>query len=95
VPFDDIRESSEPFDRLTELCKTMTDSIETEENAEVKGIIFLNEGERAGIQLFGYDTTVEGMADLLVHLKALFASQGKQFGVMTDQGFMLMDEVGT
>jgi hypothetical protein len=88
---DDIIESGEPFDRLTELCDIMQESIHTPENEDVRGIIFLHDADRGGMVLMNYTDTSSAMADLLVHMKALFASQGKGFGVMTDQGFMLMD----
>ena len=89
---EDIRESDEPFDRLTRLCDIMQESIHSPENADVKGIIFLHDADSGGIVLMNYDDTSQGMADLLVHMKALFNSQGKGFGVMTDQGVMLMEE---
>lgn len=59
---------------------------------DVKAIVFLSDPDRSGIQMLGYKDTSEGMADLLVHMKAIFTSMGKGFGVMTDQGVMLMDE---
>jgi hypothetical protein len=62
------------------------------EAPEVRGIVFLSDADRSGIQMFGYDSSAEGMADLLVHMKAVFQSMGKDFGVMTDQGVMLMEE---
>jgi hypothetical protein len=81
-----------PFDRLTELTVEMSEPLNTAENADVRGIIFLQDGERGGIQMFGYDDIGSGMAALFVHMKAIFEAQGKSFGVMTDQGFMLMPE---
>ena len=89
---EDIREEKEPFDRLTHLCDKMQEAISGPENDDVRGIIFLADAEKGGIVLMGYDDTTQGIGDLLVHLKALFNSQGKGFGVMTDQGVMLMDE---
>lgn len=88
---EDITESSEPFDRLTKLCDTMQKSIDSPENDDVRGIIFLHDAEKGGIVMMNYDDVNMGIGDLLVHLKALFNSQGKGFGVMTEQGFMLMD----
>jgi hypothetical protein len=89
---EDITESDEPFDRLTELCNTMQESIHSPENDDVRGIIFLHDAEHGGMVLMNYPETNSAIADLLMHLKALFESQGKSFGVMTDQGFMLMSE---
>ena len=89
---EDIREEKEPFDRLTHLCDTMQASINGPENDDVRGIIFLADAKKGGIVMMGYDEVSQGIGDLLLHLKALFNSQGKSFGVMTDQGVMLMDE---
>lgn len=89
---EDIREDSEPFDRLTELCDTMQRAIEGPQNDDVKGIIFLSDAEHGGIVIFGYDDATAGMAALLLHMKVVFASQGKGFGVMTEQGFMIVPE---
>lgn len=89
---EDIRESDVPFDRLTRLCDIMQESINSPENADVKGIIFLHDADSGGMVLMNYTDNSSALADLLVHMKALFNSQGKGFGVMTDQGFMLMDE---
>lgn len=87
----DTKTSNEPFDRLTELSAKMTEVLDLPQNADVKAIIFLNDPKRGGIQFHGYKDTTEGLADLFVHMKAVFNSQGKRFGVMTDQGVMMMD----
>jgi len=89
----DIHESKEPFDRLTELCDQMQKVLDGPENDDVKGIIFLSDEERGGIVMFGYEDPVAGMAALLLHMKAVFASQGKGFGVMSDQGFMIIPDM--
>lgn len=94
---EDLQSSDQPYDRLTRLTEEMTDAIDRPENADLKCIIFLtgDDGEggyRGGIQMFGYEDTASGMADLMVHMKAIFQAMGKDFGVMTDQGVMLMDE---
>jgi hypothetical protein len=88
----DVQESPTPFDRLTKLAGIMQEVAETPEYADVRGIIFLADPDRGGIVMFGYDDTTSGMADLLVHMKAVFQSQGKSFGVMTDQGVMMVPE---
>ena len=89
---EDIQRSDVPFDRLTHLCDQMEKAIEIEENKDVKGIIFLHDADNGGISVFNYEDDTEALADLLIHMKAIFASKGKMFGVMTDQGVMLMDE---
>jgi len=85
----DIRVEDEPFDRLTELAAQMGEILIQPGNEDVKGIIFLHDSKRGGIEMIGYEEVSEGMADLLVHMKAVFESQGKSFGVMTDQGVLL------
>lgn len=96
-PIEDLKADSEPVDRLTELCKVMSEAlmeaIELPDEADIHGIIMLNVGEQGGIQMFGYDDTVSGIADLLIHMNAMFKSAGKKFGVMTDEGFMFLDEL--
>lgn len=68
---------SEPVDRLTGLCAEMTEPLDREENGDVKAIVFLQDGERSGIVMHGYEDQVEGMADLFVHMKAIFQGMGR------------------
>jgi len=74
---DDVRQSDEPFDRLTGLCAEMTAAIDRPENADVKVIVFLADDEKSGIQVHGYETPTEAVADLFIHMKAMFNAQGK------------------
>ena len=69
--------SDEPMDRLTRLCVEMTAPLEKPENDDVKAIVFLNDARTGGIQLHGYDDSATAMAELFVHMKAMFASVGK------------------
>ena len=87
-----VQRGEEPFDELTELTAQMTAVIDEEKYPQLKGIIFLSDEatSQGGIQMFGYDDDSEGLADLFLHLKAMFTSMGKEFGVMTDQGVMLI-----
>jgi hypothetical protein len=98
-----VRKEEEPFDRLTNLCKVMTDALDDAVDEEretpmgaklsdVRGIVFLSDDNRAGIQMHGYEDMVEGLAELFVHLKAMFTSMGKDFGVMTDLGILMLDD---
>ena len=86
------QKSDVPFDRLTELADEMEKPLDRPENDDVKGIIFLHDAEKGGIAMSGYDDAMEGVADLMIHLKAIFEANGKSFGVMTDQGVMLIPE---
>ena len=73
--------TSEPEDRLTRLCAAMTEALDAHpERRDEKCIVFLQSPseERGGIQLHGYEDDAEAMAELFVHLKAIFESQGKE-----------------
>lgn len=70
--------SEEPFDRLTHLSVEMTEPLDRPENADVRAIIFLGDSQKGGIQLHGYEDQAEAMVDLFVHVKAIFASMGKE-----------------
>lgn len=87
----DVRQSPIPYDRLTEIADEMQKVCMTPDREDVRGIIFLEDSERGGVVMFGYNDTSSGMAALLVHMKAVFQSMGKSFGVMTDQGVMIVD----
>lgn len=70
-------QSDQPTDRLTELCAEMTRVLDEPRNSDVRAIVFLDDRQRGGIQFHGYDDTAEGLADLFVHMKAVFQSMGK------------------
>jgi len=76
-PINDVTTSDQPFNRLTKLAAQMTELLDAPENADVKAIVFLNDSEGGGIQLSGYDDQIEAMAELFVHMKAVFNSMGK------------------
>jgi hypothetical protein len=86
----DLHKAPIPFDRLTELANEMREVTETPENADVKGIICLSSEDQGGIVMFGFEDSTEAIAQLLLHIKAIFNSEDKEFGVMTDQGFMVI-----
>jgi hypothetical protein len=97
----DVQKDDKPFDRLTSFCKEMTNALDAAidkereqdpgtEHSDVRGIVFLSDDARSGIQMFGYEEMSEGLAELFVHLKAMFTSMGKDFGVMTDQGIWML-----
>jgi hypothetical protein len=54
-----------------------------------KCIVFLDDHENGGMVLSGYNDTNEAMADLLMHLKALFKANGKtvDLGFLGPDGF--------
>lgn len=77
---DDVRRTEEPHDRLTELCAVMTDALDRalEPGEAPKCIVFLDDGDRGGLQLHGYDDDTDAIVDLLVHLRAIFRANGKE-----------------
>jgi hypothetical protein len=75
--------SEEPHDRLTRLCEAMTDALEAhpEMSDEVKCVVFLQDGERGGLQLHRYDDDSDAIVDVLMHLRAIFAANGQRLEV--------------
>ena len=57
----------------------MTQAMENhpEYQGKDKAVIMLDDGTRGGIVLSGYESDVDAMADLLMHLKAIFEANGK------------------
>lgn len=80
--------STEPHDRLTRLCDTMTKALtadqEYEGNEQV--IVFLNDGENCGIQLHGYEDDMVAIVDLMIHMRAIFRANGKDLMIMPLNG---------
>lgn len=71
--------SKEPHDRLTRLCDAMTETLDAHpERGDEKCIVFLQDSERGGLQLHGYDDDTEAITDLFIHLRAIFRGQGKE-----------------
>lgn len=80
---DSARKADQPFDRLTGLCKVMTDALDRAVEAEegehlpVRAIVFLEDDEKGGIVTSGYEDTIAAMAAVFVHIKAIFQAEGK------------------
>jgi hypothetical protein len=74
---DDVIASDKPIDRLTGLCAEMTPVLDRPENADVRAIVFLNDEQCGGIQVHGYDDMSTAMAELFIHMRAMFRSMGK------------------
>ncbi len=73
----DVTSHDHPVDRLTDLCDEMRSPLLRPENDDVKAIVFLHDPERGGIVIHGYDSEVDAMAELFLHIKAVFNSIGK------------------
>lgn len=78
-----VKRTPEPHDRMTRMCDAAITTFEThpEHRDGDKCIVFLDDGKRAGIVLHGYTSDVDAMADLLIHLKAIFEANGKTLQV--------------
>jgi hypothetical protein len=84
------RRSSEPVDRLTEFCARMTEALdaavhEEEYQANLWGqpvptppkcVVFLQDGEKGGLQMHGYEDDAEALSDVFRHLRAIFRANG-------------------
>lgn len=76
----DEKRTAEPHDRLTRLCAAMTDALDAHpERGDEKCIVFLQSeaDKRGGLQMHGYDDDSEALADLFMHMRAIFAANGK------------------
>ena len=79
----DVWRSHAPHDRLTRICDAMTTALEAhpEYRDGDRAIVLLDGDGMGGIVLHGYDDTTEAIADLLVHIRALMRSVGKEMDV--------------
>lgn len=75
----DEKRTTEPHDRLTRLCAVMTEALEAdpEHGPDIKCIVFLDNGQRGGLQLYNYEDDTDAIVDLMLHLRAIFRSNGK------------------
>lgn len=80
---DERRSEGRPHDRLTRMCDAAITAFENhpEHRDTDKCIVFLDDGRRGGLVLHGYDNDLEAMTDLLMHLRALFRANGKDFQI--------------
>ena len=74
----------EPHDRLTRLCDAMTDAlVASPDYADtVKCAIFLDDGNRGGLVLFGWEDDATAVAHLFAHLRAIFNANGQEMLVV-------------
>jgi hypothetical protein len=79
---EDPTRTPEPHDRLTRLCAAMTEALDAHpERGEEKCIVFLQDGERGGLQMFGYEDDGDAIVDLLLHVKAIMRSRGQDMQI--------------
>lgn len=78
---DDIAYCAAQDDRLTRICAAMTTAFDAhpEKLDGDKCIVFLDSDpeQRSGLTIHGYTDEVEAMANLFMHLRAMFRSTGR------------------
>jgi len=85
---DEKRTEGEPHDRLTRIANRVGIQVELDPEWRVggKAIVLLNDGNRAGVGLFGYDSDTEAMADMLIHIRGILRAHGKDLQVHPMRG---------
>jgi hypothetical protein len=84
---DEKRTEGEPHDRLTRIADRVAASASAHVEYEGdKVIVFLNDGERGGIGLFGYDNDMDAFMDLFVHMRAIMRANGKEMVIAPLRG---------
>lgn len=79
----DLIRTDEPSDRLTRLCKVMSDALDADPESEgVQAIVMVTDGDRGGIVVHQYESENEALVDLLVHARALFNANGKELAIL-------------
>jgi hypothetical protein len=80
------RSVGQPHDRLTRITDRLLTAVAADPEYQEgdKCIVFMHDDGRAGIGLHGYDedNDIDAMADLLIHIKAIFEANGKTLMVM-------------
>ena len=79
------RREEVPHDRLTRLCAAMTDALHAhpEYTEDVRCVVMLQDAEMGGLQIDNYDEHPDehAVVDVLMHLKAIFASRGQELQI--------------
>jgi hypothetical protein len=84
------RTEGEPHDRLTRICDAMsaTFAAHPEQHEDDKCVIFLDGDGRGGMVTVNYDDDAEALANVFMHLRALFRVNGK------DLTFVPIEQIG-
>jgi hypothetical protein len=85
---DDVtRTEGKPHDYLTAIAQKGLDAVQGD---DVKAIVMVfntdPENVRGGIALGGYTSDTEALADMFIHLQAMFEAQGKKLEFRFDDG---------
>jgi hypothetical protein len=81
---DERKTVGQPHDRLTRMADAMTTAMERhpEYRKGDRAILFLEDDDKGGIVLTGYDSDVDAMSSLFIHLKAIFKVNGRELMVI-------------
>jgi hypothetical protein len=81
--YDQPTQAEEPMDRLTRIAGSMISAMEDhpEYDMDDKCIIFVDDDDRGGIAVHGYEKVSDAIVDILGHLEVLFKSIGKQLDI--------------
>ena len=89
-------DTDKPVDRLTRIADSMIKAMEAHAEArdDDKAIIFVDDDERGGIAIHGYEKVSDAIVDLLGHLEVLFKSIGKEMNIafIPEDASELVDE---
>lgn len=77
----DVTRTTEPHDRLTRICDSMTKQFDLhpEKLPGDRCIVFIDsqDEKRGGINIHDYDDDVEAVVDLFMHMRAIMRANGK------------------
>jgi hypothetical protein len=79
--------TEEPHDRLTRLCQRVLELLEAEPEYDgERCVIFISGEGNGGLMMHGYENDSEAVADVLIHLKAIMAANGRQMIIAPIKG---------
>ncbi len=77
------RSEGKPHDRLTQIGNSALDHIRNDpEYQDERVIVMLQNDEKGGIAIGGYESDSEAMTDMFMHLKAIFEANGKTLSIV-------------
>lgn len=72
----------EPHNRQTRLADAALDALKEHPDYEEERLIVFLDGEKTGaIGIAGYEDELEPLVNLFMHLRAMFAAQGKELAL--------------
>lgn len=86
----DVHVTAEPDERLTILADQITECLKEPENADIAAIILLNDADRHGIKIVGFKDTAEAIAEMMMHLNAVFKAAGKKLTLIDEEGAVIL-----